>query len=342
MSIQLGQIVEKLGGKLHGDAACEIKGLASLLAADQGHISFVSNQKYEQQLIATQAACVIVGPKLEAQAKARGACIVTEQPYVYFAKLTQLWSQTHHAQKFGFVHSTAVVDATAVIHPTAHIGALCVVEANAKVGANTVLQSHVHVGHDCVIGDNCLLHPGVVIGADGFGFAPDVELIAIDVGKKSGQHTKIREWIKIEQLGAVEIRNNVEIGANTCIDRGALDNTIIGEGVKLDNLIQIGHGTRIGQHTVVAASTAIAGSTEIGAYCTIGGAVSIAGHLCIADQVQISGASVVTHNIHKPGIYSGLYPLDEHKEWSKNAAALKQLATLRERIRELEKSLNIK
>ncbi len=198
------------------------------------------------------------------------------------------------------------------------------------------------MGHDCVIGDNCLLHPGVVIGADGFGFAPDVHLIASEVGEKPEQHTKIREWVKIEQLGAVEIGNKVEIGANTCIDRGALDNTIIGEGVKLDNLIQVGHGTRIGPHTVVAASTAIAGSTVIGANCVIGGSVSIAGHLSIADHVQISGASVVTHSIHKPGVYSGLYPLDEHKEWSKNAAALKKLAALRERIRELEKSLNQK
>jgi len=202
-----------------------------------------------------------------------------------------------------------------------------------------VLQSRVHVGHDCVIGADCLLHPGVVIGADGFGFAPDVHSTADDAGKSPEQHPKMCEWVKIEQLGAVEIGNKVEIGANTCIDRGALDNTIIGEGVKLDNLIQVGHGTRIGQHTVVAASTAIAGSTVIGANCMIGGSVSIAGHLSIADHVQISGASVVTHSIQKQGVYSGLYPLDEHKEWSKNAAALKQLASLRERIRELERSL---
>lgn len=339
MSIQLGQIVEILGGKLHGDAAREIKGLASLQAADSNQISFVSNQKYEQQLGSAKAACVIVGPKLEAVAIARGACIVTEQPYLYFAKLTQLWSQRHHPQKYAYIHPTAVIDATALIHSTAHIGALCVVDANAKIGASTVLLSRVHVGHDCVIGDNCLLHPGVVIGADGFGFAPDVQFVASDTEKIIDHPHQIRQWVKIEQLGAVEIGNKVEIGANTCIDRGALDNTIIGEGVKLDNLIQVGHGTRIGQHTVVAASTAIAGSTVIGANCMIGGSVSIAGHLSIADHVQISGASVVTHSIQKQGVYSGLYPLDEHKEWSKNAAALKQLASLRERIRELERSL---
>ena len=342
MSIQLGQIVEILGGKLHGDATCEIKGLASLLAADASQISFVSNQKYEQQLGSCKAACVIVGPKLENIAKARGPYIVTEQPYLYFAKLTQLWSQRHSPQKYAFIHPTAVIDATAAVHPSAHIGPLCVIESNAKIGANSVLQSRVHVGHDCVIGADCLLHPGVVIGADGFGFAPDVQSTAVEAGKSSEQHPKMRGWVKIEQLGAVEIGNRVEIGANTCIDRGALDNTIIAEGVKLDNLIQIGHGTRIGQHTVVAASTAIAGSTVIGDYCVIGGSVSIAGHLSIADHVQISGASVVIHSIHKQGVYSGLYPLDEHKEWSKNAAALKQLAALRERIRELEKSLNQK
>ncbi len=323
---------------MHGDTACEIKGLASLLAADSSEISFVSNQKYERQLGISKAACVIVSQELEAKAIARGACIVTEQPYLYFAKLTQLWSQRHHPKKSAYIHPTAVVDATAMIHPTVYIGALCVIEANAKIGANTVLQSRVTVGHDCVIGDSCLLHPGVVIGADGFGFAPDVQLSTDDAEKKPEQHQKIREWVKIEQLGAVEVGNKVEIGANTCIDRGALDNTIIHTGVKLDNLIQIGHGTRIGQHTVIAASSAIAGSTEIGAYCMIGGSVSIAGHLTIADHVQISGASVVTHSIHKQGAYSGLYPLDEHQEWRKNAAALKQLATLRERIRVLEQS----
>jgi len=337
VSIQLGQIVEILGGRLHGDAACEITGIASLATANSSQISFVSNQKYEQQIGLSKAACIIVGPKLAAVAKARGACIITEQPYLYFARLTQLWSARHHPQKPAFKHPTAVIDDSAVIHPTAYIGALCVVEANAKVGANTILHARVHVGRDCVIGDECLIHPGVVIGADGFGFAPENQLLKSDESAKSEQSSERRTWVKIEQLGNVVIGNHVEIGANTCIDRGALESTCIEDGVKLDNLIQVGHGTRIGKHSVIAASTAIAGSTEIGAYCTIGGSVSIAGHLSIADHVQISGASVVTHSIYKPGVYSGLYPLDEHKNWSKNAAVLKQLAALRERIRELEK-----
>jgi UDP-3-O-[3-hydroxymyristoyl] glucosamine N-acyltransferase len=177
------------------------------------------------------------------------------------------------------------------------------------------------------VGENCILHSGVVIGADGFGFAP----------QKSSQGLT---WVKIEQLGAVQIGNDVEIGANTCVDRGALHHTVIEEGVKLDNLIQIGHNVRIGKHAIIAAATAVAGSTEIGAYCMIGGCVSIAGHISIAPHTEISGASVVTHSIHKAGTYTGLFPLDDNVSWSKNAAVLKQLFSLRDRLRLLEKQSN--
>ena len=301
----------------------QITGLASLKEASSSQISFVSNIKYEHELANTQAGCVIVSPHLEEAAKKRGTCIITDQPYVYFALLTQFWKQHYSPKKIGSIHSSAVVDASAIVDKTAVVGPMCVVEANARIGAGTVLKSRVTVGENCFVGENCILHSGVVVGADGFGFAP----------QKTEHDTK---WVKIEQLGAVKIGNYVEIGANTCIDLGALHDTVIEDGVKLDNLIQIGHNVRVGKHTVIAAATAVAGSTDIGAYCMIGGCVSIAGHLSIAPNTEISGASVVTHSIHKAGTYAGLFPLDDSASWAKNAAALKQLSSLRDRLRLLE------
>jgi UDP-3-O-[3-hydroxymyristoyl] glucosamine N-acyltransferase len=325
--ISLHQIIEALGGKFHGAADTLISGLAPIKQAGASQISFVSNIKYEPELANSQAACVIVSPHLEFVAKKRGACIVTDDPYVYFARLTQFWKRQHASKTLAMIHASAVVDPTAFVDKTAVIGALCVIEANARVGVNTVLKSRVTVGEDCVIGDNCVLHSGVVIGADGFGFAPQKSEVGLS-------------WVKIEQLGAVNIGHDVEIGANTCVDRGALHDTVIEDGVKLDNLIQIGHNVRIGKHTVIAAATAVAGSTEIGAYCMIGGCVSIAGHLSIAPHTEISGASVVTHSIRKAGTYTGLFPLDDNANWGKNAAALKQLSSLRDRLRLLEKKSN--
>lgn len=329
MAIYLHQIIEALGGHLYGDANIQITGLASLNQANPSQISFVSNTKYVSELVGSKAGCIIVSPHLEAAAKKRGACIVTDQPYVYFALLTQFWKRQHTPNRLGSIHPSAVVDGSAAIDKTAIIGPLCVVGAHAEVGARTVLKSRVTVGDRCIVGENCILHPGVVIGADGFGFAPQKTQSGVS-------------WVKIEQLGAVKIGNDVEIGANTCVDRGALHDTVIEDGVKLDNLIQIGHNVRIGQHTVVAAATAIAGSTEIGAYCMIGGCVSIAGHLSIAPHTEISGASVVTHSIHKAGTYAGLFPLDDSVSWAKNAAALKQLSSLRDRLRLLEKLMDKK
>lgn len=300
--------------------------------ASDSDISFVSNPKYEQQLSQSNAACVIVGSRLKQQAMTRGPCIVVDDPYLYFALLSQLWKRMHTLNRNVGIHPSAVVDPSALIDPSAWIGPLCVVERHAQVGVNTVLHSRVTIGENCVIGDDCILHSGVVIGADGFGFAP--------MQSKNTENLPALTWVKIEQLGAVRVGNHVEIGANTCVDRGALQDTIIDEGVKLDNLIQIGHNAKIGRHTVIAASTAIAGSAEIGAFCMIGGSVSIAGHLTIADHVEISGASVVTHSVHKPGVYTGLFPLDDNAAWGKNAATLKQLFGLRERVRLIEKKLD--
>ncbi len=320
MKLDLASIVAALGGELHGDASLVVTGLAPLETASPQHLSFLSNPRYQQQLLASQAGCVIVAPQMEEAAVSRGACIVTENPYLYFAKLTQLWKHGPGRQVQAFVHPSAVVDSEAVVHPTASIGALCVVERGARIGADTVLKSRVTVSEDCVIGERCIIHPGVVIGADGFGFAPNGEA-----------------WEKIEQLGAVHIGNDVEIGANTCIDRGALQDTVIEDGVKLDNLIQIGHNVRVGRNTAMAGCVGVAGSATIGEHCTVGGGAIILGHLTLGANVNISAATLVTKSIPKPGHYTGIFPLDDNATWERNAAALKQLHSLRDRIKTLEK-----
>ncbi|MGD9774124.1 UDP-3-O-(3-hydroxymyristoyl)glucosamine N-acyltransferase [Diaphorobacter sp.] len=323
MSLRLGQIVDALGGSLEGaDRNSEIFRIAPLESAGSGDLAFLNNPRYQSQLAASQAACVIVAPGMRAAALARGACIVTDDPYVYFARVTQLWVRAHGQGPAAGIHPSAVVDPQAQVHPTASVGPLCVVERGAVIGAHTVLKSRVTVGERCTIGERCLLHPGVVIGADGFGFARQQQ----------------GEWVKIEQLGAVLVGNDVEIGANTCIDRGALQDTVIEDGVKLDNLIQIAHNVHIGRHTAMAGCAAVAGSTRIGAHCTIAGAASIIGHLQLADNVHISTNTVVTHSISRPGQYTGVFPMDENASWEKNAATLKQLYRLRERIKALEQT----
>jgi UDP-3-O-[3-hydroxymyristoyl] glucosamine N-acyltransferase len=282
-------------------------------------LGFLSHPKYQSQLTSTQAACVVVSPELAPAAQARGACIVTPDPYHYFARLTQLW-RTHHPLPAGpRIHPTAVIDPAAIVDATAHIGPLCVVEAGARIGAHSRLHARVHVGHDCVVGQNCILHPGVVLGADGFGFAPHEGT-----------------WVKIEQLGAVRLGDSVELGANTCVDRGALEDTTIGQGVKIDNLVQIGHNVHIGDHSALAGCAGVAGSARIGAHCTLGGGAIVLGHLALADHVHISAASVVTRSIHQSGHYSGFFPIDDNAAWEKNAASLRQLHRLRERIKALE------
>ncbi len=325
MSLQLGNIVKELGGTLHGDPLTSIERLAPLDDATPDSLAFLGSPKYVSQLASSKAACVIVTANMQDAAVNRGSCIVHPHPYLYFARVTQMWKKHLPAIKGPQIHPSAVVDPDAQVHPSARIGPLCVVERGAKIGADTVLKSRVTVSEDCVVGDRCIIHPGVVIGADGFGFAPDQG-----------------EWEKIEQLGAVVIGNDVEIGANTCIDRGALANTIIEDGVKLDNLIQIAHNVRIGKHTAIAGNTGVAGSANIGAYCMIGGAANILGHLTIADGVTISVASVVTRSISKPGNYSGYFPIDDNATWEKNAASLKQLHRLRDRIRQLEQNETLK
>ncbi len=320
MAIRLGQLVEQLGGSLHGNPDFLVQKISPLETATPSSLAFLSNPLYRSQLATTHAGCVIVSPEMQSSVRAGSACIVSPNPYLYFAKVTQLWrQQLDDEDDEPLVHPSAVVHAKAVVHPSARIGPLCVIEKGARIGAGTWLKAHVTLGADCSIGDHCILHAGVVIGADGFGFAP-IE----------------GRWEKIEQLGAVRIGNYVEIGANSCVDRGALEDTVIGDGVKLDNLVQIGHNVQVGAHTAMAGCVGVAGSAVIGEHCTLGGGAIVLGHLTLADGVHISAASVVMRSIHKPGNYSGVFPIDDNAAWEKNAATLKQLHGLRDRIRSLE------
>ena len=322
MSLRLAEFIEALGGTLEGDPDIEITRLAPLEAAQVQELSFLSHPRYQQQLAASRAACVIVAPAMREVAMARGACIVADDPYVYFARATQLWRKRHALPVAPGVHPSAVVHSEAKVHATASVGPLCVIERGARVGAGTVLKSRVTVGEDCHLGERCIVHPGVVIGADGFGFAPE-----------GGT------WVKIEQLGAVRIGDDVEIGANTCIDRGALQDTVIEDGVKLDNLVQIGHNVRVGRHSAMAGCVGVAGSANIGAHCTVGGGGIVLGHLTLADHVHVSASTTVTRSLTQPGQYTGMFPIDDNARWEKNAATLKQLHSLRERIKALESLL---
>ncbi len=340
MSRSLGSIVQALGGTLLGSAETPVRRLAPLATALADELAFVAQARYASQIQTTQAGALIVPPALKDAAAERGAVIVSDDPYLYFARLTQWWRTEHDAPAAAAIHPQASIHPGAVIGPGvdvaafavigegavvgagARIGAHAVLGRGAQVGAGTVLYPRVTLGDRCVVGARCILHPGVVIGADGFGFAPH-----------QGR------WIKIEQLGAVRIDDDVEIGANTCIDRGALDDTVIEDGVKLDNLIQIGHNVRIGAHTAMAGNAGVAGSATIGAHCTVGGGAIVLGHLVVGDKVHISAASVVTRSIREPGQYTGMFPIDDNASWEKNAASLKQLNRLRERLNAVEQAL---
>jgi UDP-3-O-[3-hydroxymyristoyl] glucosamine N-acyltransferase len=334
----LGSLAGLLGGELRGDPDRQVWRIATLQAAGDDAIAFLANPRYQAQLASSGAACVIVGPALADAAAARGAAIVCADPYLAYARLTQWWAaQARRPAPVG-VHASAVVEEGAHIDPAASIGPLTTVARGARIGAGAVIGAHGHVGVDAEVGegtvlkprvtlaDGCrigrrgIVHSGAVLGADGFGFAP----------------TEGR-WEKIEQLGAVAIGDDVEIGANTCIDRGALEDTVLEDGVKLDNLVQIAHNVRIGAHCAFAGCSGVAGSTRIGRHCTFGGGAIILGHLEIVDHVHITAATVITRSIRKPGQYSGAFPFDDNASWEKNAATLRQLHALRDRLRALER-----
>jgi UDP-3-O-[3-hydroxymyristoyl] glucosamine N-acyltransferase len=322
MRVTVADIVARLGGQCLGDASLVIERIATLDAAQPSHMAFLSNPRYRSQLESTRAGCVIVAPAQAEEAAARGTAIVTPDPYLYYARLSQWWAEADTAPPG--VHPSAVVEPGAVIAADATIGALSYIGAGAVIGAGTRIAARVTIGERCMLGARGIVHSGVVIGADGFGFAPH---------QVDGQG----RWEKIAQLGAVCIGDDVEIGANTCIDRGALDDTVIEDGVKLDNQIQIGHNVRVGAHSAMAGCVGVAGSTKIGRHCTFGGGAMVLGHLELADHVHISAATVVSHSIRKPGQYSGFFPIDDNASWEKNAVTLRQLYALRERLRALER-----
>jgi UDP-3-O-[3-hydroxymyristoyl] glucosamine N-acyltransferase len=322
MRVTVAEIVQRLGGDCVGDAARLIDRIASLEVAGPSQIAFLANPRYRSQLASTRAGCVIVAPALAEDAATRTTVIVTDDPYLYYARLSQWWAASAHPAAGG-VHPSAVIELGAQIAPSSTIGALSYIGADAVIGADTRIAARVTVGERCVIGERCILHSGVVIGADGFGFAPH-----------EGR------WEKIAQLGAVRIGNDVEIGANTCIDRGALADTVIEDGVKLDNLIQIGHNAHVGAHSAMAGCVGVAGSARIGRHCTFGGGAIVLGHLELADHVHITAATVVSRSITKAGQYSGMFPFDDNASWEKNAATLRQLHALRERLRALEKKIS--
>ncbi len=336
MQLSLKKLAEYVGGYIIGDENCLIEHVATLKNASTGDISFLTNLKYKNELQATQASAVILSEKHASECLTNA--LVVANPHPAYAKIATLL-YTEKTEKSG-VHSMAVVDPTCQIDDSVWIGAHCVVEAGVVIQAGSVIGPGCYIGKDVFIGENCeltvnislmhdcrladrvLIHPGVVIGADGFGQAYDND-----------------KWIKVPQVGAVQIGNDVEIGANTTVDRGTIEDTIIEDGVKLDNLIQIAHNVRIGKNTVMAASTAVAGSTTVGENCAIGGCVGIAGHLTIVDNVTITGRSTVLQSVKVPGVYSSSTPLEPNKFWHKNHIRFKQLDDMAKRIKALEKEL---
>ena len=333
----LAAIVARLGGRIAGDPLVEIVQVGTLEHAGPLDIAFLANPRYKSRLAATRAGAVVLAP--DAELLTALPRIVCDNPYAYFARLSQFLNPqgppvpgidpAAHVATGANVAASAQVGAGAVIGSGAVIGERCVIGAaccvgeRSSIGDDTRLYPGVVVYPDCRIGARGILHSGVVIGADGFGIAPE-----------NGR------WLKIPQVGRVLIGDDVEIGANTTIDRGAIDDTLIGDGVKLDNQIQIGHNVQVGAHTAMAGCAAVAGSARIGSHCTIGAGALILGHLSIADHVAVSAATVVTRSLKKPGTYTGLFPIDDHAAWSKNAVLLRHLDELAERVRGLERRLS--
>ena len=336
VTYSLSGIAAQFGGRVLGDGEVRVAQIATLDSAQSHHISFLTNSKYRAQLATTKASAVILA---EADADATELPrIVCVNPYAYFARVSALLNPLPVIRPG--VHPSAVIGAGAQIDSTASIAATAVIGEGAKIGADSVigegccigpdvvigrrarLYPRVTIYHGCVIGDDLIAHSGCVIGSDGFG-------IAMDEGR----------WIKIPQIGRVVIGNDVEIGANTTIDRGALNDTVIEDGVKLDNQIQVAHNVRIGAHTAVAGCAGIAGSAVIGKYCLIGGGARILGHLQLADYVEVAAHTLVGKSIREAGSYAAIFPLAKQEDWRKNAVHLRHLDEMAKRIKALEQQM---
>jgi len=335
----LQELATEVGGTLHGQVDHMVSRVATIQNATPDSITFLANRSYSKFLNNTKAAAVIL------QENDLDSCpvsaIVSNNPYLAYARIASKLNPPDKTT--AGIHHSAVVDDSASIHESASIAACCVIGKNVAIGedvcigpgcviednvvikANSRLVANITICHGVSVGKNVLMHPGVVVGGDGFG-------IANDNGK----------WLKVPQLGSVRIGDEVEIGANTTIDRGALEDTTIENGVKLDNQIQVAHNVAIGEHTAIAGCTGIAGSTSIGKYCAIGGASSIVGHIDIADKVQLTVASTVTKSINEPGLYSSGTPLETNAKWHRNFIRFRSLDAMAKRIRKLEKLLENK
>jgi len=332
----LGEIAGVIKAELIGDSECRITGVATLKNACPGQLSFFTNRRYSGYLKSTRASAVILS--YDDVESCPVFALVSKDPYLAYVKAVRYLNPDSSVQPG--IHPGAHISASASIHPSASIGANtsignnviveenvsigpgCVLEDNVVIGKNSRLIANICICHEVTVGERVLLHPGVVIGSDGFG-------IANDGGK----------WLKIPQLGSVEIGDDVEIGANTTIDRGALENTIIEEGVKIDNQVQIGHNAIVGAHTAIAGCAGIAGSVTIGKRCMIGGAAAITGHIEIADDVIITGLSGVSNSIKHAGVYSGSMTTTDSKTWRKNMARFRSLDELAKRVQTMEQKI---
>jgi UDP-3-O-[3-hydroxymyristoyl] glucosamine N-acyltransferase len=333
--LSLSEIAAQLGGRIVGDPDCKIVQVSTLARAGAEHVVFVADRRYLGELARTRAGAVVISPEFEASTVLPR--IVTDEPYLYFSRLARLLNPLPVCE--AGIDPAARVHPRAAVAPSARIEAGAVVDAEARIGerawigAGSFVGAGVRLGDDCrlyptavvydgcVIGARSILHAGVVIGADGFGYARDGD-----------------RWNSIPQLGRVVLGDDVEIGANTTVDRGTIDDTVIGDGVKLDDQIHIAHNVRIGANTAIAACTGVAGSAVIGRNCEIGGAAMIRGHIEIADGTRISPGTAITRSL-RAGTYTGLFPFDDHGSWLRNAAALRHLSSLIERVRRLEKEL---
>ena len=318
-------LAQRFGLDVVGDGNVAIEGVATLATAKPGQLGFLANPRYRQQLASTEASVVVM--RADDATDAPMTALIARDPYATFARIAALFEPV--AEQPPGIHPSAVIAPEAVIDPGAHIGPFVTIGARSHVGAGAVIGPGCVIGEDCVIGAGSMLvarvtlvtrvrlgqrvriHPGAVLGADGFG-------LAMDEGR----------WLKVPQLGGVRVGDDCEIGANTCIDRGALEDTVLEEDVRLDNQIQVGHNVHIGAHTAMAGCSAVAGSAKIGRYCLIGGAAGVLGHLEITDQVMITAMSLVTHSIREPGEYSSGTPLMDNRSWRRSAARFKQLDKL--------------
>jgi UDP-3-O-[3-hydroxymyristoyl] glucosamine N-acyltransferase len=330
----LGELADRLDLAFSGDAQRVIVGLAPLERAGPAELTFLAGKTYLSQLAHTQAAAVIIGEEFAPQCPVD--TLVSTNPYLSYARATRLFCQS--PQPARGVHASAVVSVQAQVHASAAVGPRVVIEAGAEVAADVILDAGVYLGHnsrvgpgsrvypnaviyhDVWLGSHCVVHSHAVLGADGFGFAQGPE-----------------GWEKIHQLGGVRIGSRVEIGAGTTVDRGALDHTVIEDGVIIDNLVQIGHNCRIGRNTAIAGCCGLAGSTTIGANCTLAGGVGVVGHVDICDSVHVTGMTMVTRSISEPGSYSSGTPMDNTAQWKRNAVRFSQLDTIARRLAALER-----